>query len=53
MELLVMGNFEFPLQSVTAHQIYGWSEKNLYGGQGCVNARVVSKNLCLYYGFSA
>lgn len=52
MKLLVMSNFEFPLQSVTVHQICGWSEKILYCGQGCVSAWVVSKNLCLYYGFS-
>lgn len=52
MKLLVMSNFEFPLQSVTVHQICGWSEKILYCGQGCVSARVVSENLSLYYGFS-
>lgn len=53
MKLLVMSNFEFPLESVTVHQIYGWSEKILCCGQGCVSTWVMSKNLCLYYGFSA
>lgn len=53
MKLLVMSNFEFPLQSVTVYQIHGWSEKILYCGRGCVSAWVISKNLCLCYGLSA